>query len=73
MIRIEPGTRVHDVRGRLLGTVGNVYSCCIQLDGHRYIQHSSVFNVTDGGIELVCDANQVVRYSCRIHGAVAAT
>lgn len=72
MTRIEPGTRVHDVRGRLLGAVVSVYSCCIQLDGQRYIQHSSVFNVTDGGIELVCDANQMDRYGCLIHGTVAA-
>lgn len=69
MHRIPGGTRVLDVRGRALGSVLNVRHCCIEIEGAVSIERSSIFNVTDSGIELVCDADQLDRYFCRLHNA----
>ena len=72
MAQIAPGTRVFDVRGRSLGAVSGVYHCCIALPGDRHIQHGAIFNITDGGAELLCDEDQLSRYACLIHRAAAA-
>lgn len=69
MHQVLAGTRVLDVRGRTLGAVRNVRHCCIEIDGPVSIERSSIFNVTDSGIELVCDADQLDRYFCRLHNA----
>ena len=71
MAQLTPGTRVFDVRGRSLGAIVGVYHCCIQLPGDLHIQRAAVFNLTDAGAELICDADQLARYSCLIHKAVA--
>lgn len=68
---IIPGTRVFDVRGRTLGPVRGVFHCCIELPGGRHVQRGAIFNITEAGAELICDADQLDRYSCLIHRPVA--
>lgn len=72
MYQILAGTRVLDVRGRALGTVYQVRHCCIELEGRVSIERAGIFNVTDSGIELVCDGDQLQRYFCRLHHAATA-
>lgn len=72
MTQLAIGLRVQDIRGRGLGSVSQVLLCCFEVDRRKHIQQSAIFNVTEAGIELCCDGDQLDRYACRIHGASAA-
>lgn len=69
MSPIEVGIPVTDVRGRRVGVVAAVNSCCIGLnDGGLVVKRDAVFTVGANAVELICDANQVTRYGCAAHG-----
>lgn len=61
------GLIVKDVRGARLGTVVFVNHCCLLLDTQHAVAAAGIFDVTSMEVELVCDANQIERYSCPIH------
>ena len=69
---IQQGTSVKDIRGRQVGVVATVRSCCIELkEGGRALQPEAVLAVGDFGVELICDADQLGRFACPIHSRVA--
>ena len=65
---LKSGTPVKDVRGRRLGHVSAVLSCCIQVSEQQLaVTREAVFLVGEFGVELICDADQLGRYACPLH------
>mgnify|MGYP001007263555 CR=1 FL=1 len=67
MTTIGLGTQIHDIRGKRLGEVRAVNSCCIQSTEGANIQRDAILNVQEFGVELICDADQISRYACKLH------
>ena len=74
MEMLQLGTLVKDIRGRSLGEVGAVRSCCVQLRGADVtsIKREAFLSLGDCDVELICDADQLGRYRCPGHSPVNA-
>lgn len=67
MNELHEGLPVRDIRGRLLGTVAAQFSCCIRLRDGRAVRRDGILAADEMGVELICDGNQLERYSCPLH------
>ncbi len=71
MTSISLGTPIRDVRGRTLGAVRAVNNCCIQSTDGASIRRDAILDVQQFAIELICDGDQLSRYSCGMHEGAA--
>jgi hypothetical protein len=68
--RLSTGIIVRDIRGRRVGKVASLNSCCYEvINGeNRNLVAASIFNVAIGEVTLICDIGELARYRCQSHG-----
>ena len=67
---VRVGMLVRDIRGRTVGHIRTVFSCCFEVQGesfHANLNAESVYNVDTGVVSLICDMTESDRYACLIH------
>ncbi len=64
------GSAVFEVDDRRMGIVARVNPCCIEIDspgGLWALRFTALFDVTDGGVTLICNNSQLSNYICGVH------
>jgi hypothetical protein len=71
MYTLEPGMPVQDSRGRSLGTIAHLRSCCLEPSAGPILQMDALIAVDQWGA-LVCDVDHRRLFRCPTHGDVKA-
>jgi|KBSSwiStaDraftv2_1062776.scaffolds.fasta_scaffold2048433_1 hypothetical protein len=70
MDSIVRGLAVFAVDGHPIGHVGNILTCCFDVTtdiGRFATRREAVFTVDSHFVTLVCNADRLGEYACRIH------